>query len=195
VGLGDVHPLKAVGILSPADAPSMRGKLPDALLSAQCRAPASERLCEDADTASAEAAVDPNLTTVMLRNLPNNYTRDMLVQLLDDHGFAAHYDFLYLPVDFGRRAGLGYAFVNMISVEEAQRVRSCLEGFRQWSLPSSKVCSVGWSSLCQGLAANIERYRNSPVMHRSVPDEFKPLLLVEGRPVPFPQPTKKVRRP
>ena len=29
-----------------------------------------------------------------------------------------------------------------------------------------KVCRVTWSGPHQGLAAHVERYRNSPVMHR-----------------------------
>ena len=46
-------------------------------------------------------------TTVMLRNIPNNYTRDMFLALLDHHGFAGRYDFAYLPCDFYRDANLG----------------------------------------------------------------------------------------
>merc|ERR1719461_2657977 len=58
-------------------------------------------------------------TTLMLRNLPLDYTRDMLLQLLDKEGFAGKYDFIYLPVDFKTRAGLGYAFLNMVRATDA----------------------------------------------------------------------------
>merc|ERR1719367_2096902 len=44
-------------------------------------------------------------TTVMLRNLPLDHTRDMLLHLLDTKGFAGMYDFIYLPMDFKTRAG------------------------------------------------------------------------------------------
>ncbi|CAE7873848.1 ML5 [Symbiodinium sp. KB8] len=40
---------------------------------------------------SAEASCK---TTVMLRNLPNNYTRDMLLELLDERGMEGRYDFV-----------------------------------------------------------------------------------------------------
>eukprot|EP00913_Durusdinium_trenchii_P034625 g32394.t1 len=53
-------------------------------------------------------------TTVMLRNLPNNYTREMFLEMLDSEGFRGSYDFVYLPCDFHRKANLGYAFVNMV---------------------------------------------------------------------------------
>ena len=41
---------------------------------------------------------------VMLRNLPNNYTRDMFLSLLDEQGLSGLYDFVYLPMDFCRDA-------------------------------------------------------------------------------------------
>ena len=82
---------------------------------------------------------------MMMRNLPNNYTRpvsacaalqqaartkwlcrSMLLQLLDSRDFAGQYDFLYLPIDFTRRANLGYAFVNLVSEDrQLSRVLWC----------------------------------------------------------------------
>mmetsp|Transcript_123450 Transcript_123450/g.343894 ORF Transcript_123450/g.343894 Transcript_123450/m.343894 type:complete len:384 (+) Transcript_123450:49-1200(+) len=134
-------------------------------------------------------------TTLMLRNVPNDYTRGMLLQLLDASGFAGRFDFVYIPMDFAKMAGLGYAFVNMVSAADAERAHMVLEGFRQWSVPSSKVCHVGWSDACQGLEANIQRFRNSPIMHSRVPDDCKPAVFALGLRVPFPRPTRKLRKP
>lgn len=39
----------------------------------------------------------------------------------------------------------------------------------------------------------MERYRNSPVMHESVPDEYKPVILQNGLRVNFPEPSKAPR--
>lgn len=40
------------------------------------------------------------MTTVLMKNLPNPFTRDDLIELLDTHGFAATYDLVYVPVSY-----------------------------------------------------------------------------------------------
>jgi len=134
-------------------------------------------------------------TTVIMRNIPNNYTRDMLLELLDSEGFACNYSFVYLPIDFNTQAGLGYAFIDLVSPEWAQAFWSHFEGFRGWLLPSEKVCCLNWSCPLQGLEAHIERYRNSPVMHPSMLDEWKPVLFCNGERLVFPPPTKLIKAP
>jgi hypothetical protein len=134
-------------------------------------------------------------TTVMIRNMPNNYTRDMLLELVDSIGFAGTYDFAYLPIDFNSQAGLGYAFINFATVADAQNAFERFEGFSNWKVPSEKVCTVTWSSPTQGLAAHIERYKNSPVMHHSLADQWKPVLFQQGMRVAFPPPSKPIKTP
>lgn len=134
-------------------------------------------------------------TTVMLRNLPNNYTREMFLGMLDEHGLEGLYDFVYLPCDFSRDANLGYAFVNLVDGAAVDRAWKIFNGFSAWSLPTAKVCQVGWSGPHQGFKAHVERYRNSPVMHKSVPDTYKPVIFKNGVRKPFPRPTKKVKAP
>merc|ERR1719343_678913 len=133
-------------------------------------------------------------TTVMLRNLPDGMTHRKLLELLDSHGFAGKYDFAYLPVSFDTLAAMDFAFVNMTTPEDAQSIRAHFEGFR-WHAPSTAACRVVWNDKQQGLSALVERYRNSPVMHESVPDECKPIILTGGRRVPFPPPTQKIKAP
>jgi|Transcript_83061 hypothetical protein len=135
-------------------------------------------------------------TTVMLRNLPNMYTREMFIDMLNSEGFAQEYTFVYLPIDFKTHAGLGYAFVDMTSPDEALRLRQHFEGFSQWILASEKRCTVSWSHPDQqGFSAHVERYRNSPVMHKSVPEEWKPVLFSAGERISFPRPNRKIRAP
>jgi len=134
-------------------------------------------------------------TTVMLRNLPNNYSRDMLLELLNQQGFAGKYDFLYLPMDFGSTASLGYAFVNLVSAVDVPQFWKTFEGFSEWVIPTKKHCKISWSHPVQGLQSNLDRYRNSPVMHPDVPDAYKPARFDCGARVQFPPPTKKLKLP
>jgi len=145
-------------------------------------------------TAGSTKEVAPR-TTLMLRNLPNNLSRTDLICLLDEQGFAGRYDFLYLPIDFRTHVALGYAFVNMVTPLDAMRLREHLDGFSSWVVPSAKACNVSWSQPHQGLEEHVARYRNSPLMHECVPDEYRPVLLSGGARVPFPPPTKKIKAP
>merc|ERR1711904_185985 len=79
---------------------------------------------------------EPHYTTIMLRNLPNDYTRDMLLELLDLEGFIGGYDFLYLPMDFKKQSNLGYAFVNLLTHEDALDAWNRLQGYQNWKVPS-----------------------------------------------------------
>lgn len=131
----------------------------------------------------------------MLRNIPNCYSRSLLLELLDEHGFKGSYNLVYLPIDFNTSCGFGYAFVNFVDTESAEAFMSKLQGYQSWATPSDKVLDVTWSNAHQGFEAHVERYRNSPMMHETVPDELKPVIFVSGERVPFPQPTKKPRAP
>jgi hypothetical protein len=141
------------------------------------------------NSAAAASAVQPvengpvNYTTVMLRNIPNKYTQDMLVkQLCQD--FRGEFDFVYLPIDFKNRCNVGYGFINFRTVEACDKfvtsfngvdVRKCLPG-----LNSRKVAEVTPARV-QGLEENVRRLRNSPVMNELVlHPEWMPLLLSEG---------------
>jgi len=103
----------------------------------------------------------------MLRNIPNKYTRDMLLDRLDKDGFKHDIDFAYMPVDFKHKCNMGYAFLNFRSEEACTRFaaqyhladsRLKLPGFN-----SSKVCEVSAAN-CQGRDENVMRLLRSPVM-------------------------------
>jgi len=136
-----------------------------------------------------------SLTTVMLRNVPNGYTRGVLLEMLNTHGFEGRYDFVYLPMDFRNGVNLGYAFVNLLAHQDAESLTDKLQGFSEWETESDKVCEVSWAHPHQGLREHVERYRNSPVMHSTMPDEYKPMLFRNGVLQPFPQPTKAIKAP
>ena len=134
-------------------------------------------------------------TTVMLRNIPNNYTRWMLKLLLDRLGFRAYYNFIYVPIDFWRCAGRGYAFINFVNKAHALHFWNNFNNFSDWGIPSKKRCILAWSYSAQGLRANIELHRNNSVMHRAVPDVYKPMLLEKGEVVALPDPSISLKAP
>jgi RNA recognition motif-containing protein len=117
----------------------------------------------------------------------------MFLDMLDLECLAGEYDFVYVPVDFKTGSGLGYAFVNFTSHEEALRAWDLLDSYNDWLVPSVKVCDVCWSNPVQGLKANVNRYRNSPVMHHKVPDSYKPAMFSNGVEVEFPAPKKPIK--
>lgn len=139
--------------------------------------------------------VSTERSTLMMRNIPNNYTRDMLLELLDAEGFQGRYNFVYLPIDFQRLSGIGYAFVNFETSRDAEEAKETFQGFSDWKISSNKTCAVSWGEPLQGLQSHVDRYRNSPLMHADVPDQYRPVLLKDGIRQPFPEPTKRIRPP
>jgi len=131
----------------------------------------------------------------MLRNLPKGFSCNQLIHLLNVQGFKAEFDFVYLPMDFQKQMGLGYAFVNLVNWKVAERARQHFQSFCNWGVESDQVCETLWSDAQQGLAANIERYRSSPVMHESVPEVYRPIIFSRGVKIQFPPPTKKIQAP
>ncbi|KAF4694827.1 hypothetical protein FOZ62_015232, partial [Perkinsus olseni] len=125
-------------------------------------------------------------TTVMLRNIPNKYTQRMLLEVLAEEGFADKVDFFYLPIDFRNKCNVGYAFINLCSHEYALQFMNVFHHYKLTAFNSLKVCETGFARI-QGLQANINHYRNSPVNEVSIP-EYRPLLFSNGKEVPFPQP-------
>jgi len=127
---------------------------------------------------------DDNYTTVMLRNIPNKYTREMLVKELRVQGFTGKYDFLYIPTDFANDANPGYGFINFRTNAarsmfeqkfNGQSVQDVLPVFK-----SSKVCEVTRAKH-QGLQENVDRLMTSPeLMARlAVRQDCTPLMFDE----------------
>ncbi|CAJ1400466.1 unnamed protein product [Effrenium voratum] len=131
----------------------------------------------------------PGYTTVMLRNIPNRYTRDMLISRLDK-GYEGEYDFVYLPIDFSSRCNVGYAFINFRTPPAAQRfisefhgakTKHCLPGFG-----SAKIAEVSYARV-QGREQNMDNLRDEKFIEKlnDRPD-WQPLFLDDaGKEIPF----------
>ncbi|CRH00904.1 RNA-binding protein mei2 homologue, putative [Plasmodium relictum] len=125
-----------------------------------------------------------HLTTVMLRNIPNKYTQNMLMDVMNEH-FKGLYDFFYLPIDFRNKCNVGYAFINFIHPHYAELFIKFFNNYKLNAFKSNKVCSVTWGRV-QGLKANIEHYRNSAIMTIPIP-QYKPILFQNGIAVSWPE--------
>lgn len=136
-------------------------------------------------------------STVIMRNIPNKCSRSQLLALFEKAGFKEDLAMIYLPIDFSTQAAFGYAFIILTSSESAVRFLQHFNGFSEWECKcaAEKICSVSWCAEHESLDVHIERYRNSPVMHETVPDSYKPVLFSAGERVPFPSPTKRIRKP
>jgi len=118
-------------------------------------------------------------TTVMLRNIPNRYSRDMLIERLNQ-SYQGQVDFVYLPIDFNSKCNVGYAFINFrtpavagMFVQEfhGKKTKSVLPGFT-----SAKVCEVSYARV-QGRDANMENLRDEKFIEKlNERPEWQPLF-------------------
>lgn len=128
-------------------------------------------------------------TTLMVRNIPNKYTQQMLLAEINvnHHG---KYDFFYLPIDFKNKCNMGYAFINFI---DASSIVSFYQEFdsQKWTnFNSEKVCAISYARL-QGKQAMITRFQNSSLLEKH--ESYRPLVFFssgpnQGKPEPFPSP-------
>jgi protein phosphatase 1 regulatory subunit 42 len=83
---------------------------------------------------------------VMVRNIPNKYNQQLLLDLFDRE-FHTKYDFFYLPIDFRNKCNVGYSFINFV---EPMVIVSFYEAFngKGWErFNSSKICEVTYARI------------------------------------------------
>eukprot|EP00270_Netrium_digitus_P013142 TRINITY_DN4343_c0_g1_i1.p1 TRINITY_DN4343_c0_g1~~TRINITY_DN4343_c0_g1_i1.p1 ORF type:complete len:183 (-),score=17.75 TRINITY_DN4343_c0_g1_i1:271-819(-) len=126
----------------------------------------------------------------MIKNIPNKYSQSMLLDLLDAHcrhcnsqlsesgGSSSAYDFVYLPIDFKNRCNLGYAFVNMTSVEGTLRLYRSFHAHHWEAFNSRKICQITYARV-QGRAALQEHFRASRFECES--EDYLPLVFIPPR--------------
>jgi len=107
---------------------------------------------------------DETPTTMMIRNVPGRYSQNDLMMDLQDLGFAGTYDFLYIPMDKGTAANVGYAFINFVDHNYAKMCMESFEGYRftRHQRSSKKVATVSVAHL-QGLEKNMQHYEKAAV--------------------------------
>jgi len=115
-------------------------------------------------------------TSLMVRNIPNKYTQQML---LSEFAAAGHgtdkMDFFYLPIDFKNKCNRGYAFVNFVDYRD---IIPFFDEYnkRGWKrFNSDKICDITYARI-QGKAAMLKRFQNSQLMEKD--DEYRPQVFV-----------------
>lgn len=117
------------------------------------------------------------ITTLMVRNIPNMYTRSMLMEELDSLNFQGEYDFIYLPMDKSTQWNVGYAFVNFSSPSVAMRCAKEMTSytFKRYDHGSGKVAQISIAHI-QGLQRNLDYYSNTAVQCARI-QTYRPLVL------------------
>lgn len=135
-----------------------------------------------------------NRTSLMVRNIPNKYTQQMLLSEFTEHGHGpGSIDFFYLPIDFKNRCNRGYAFINFVDYRDILTFHRRYYGKHWRTFNSDKICDITYARI-QGKSAMLKRFENSALMEKD--DEYKPLVFVshgadKGTRLPFPDPSTK----
>lgn len=128
-------------------------------------------------------------TSIVVKNLPPSFNIARLLTALDE-GFQGRYNAAYLPWKFKANRIFGYAKVDFVSHEDADRFKNEFRSFAIWG-PDHEV---HWGDI-HGKDEWLREYQNSDIMHPRVPNEMKPLLFEDGVQVNFPLPTKAIEMP
>lgn len=112
-------------------------------------------------------------TTIMMRNIPNQYGARELLNELWRRGFGRCLDFFYLPIDFTTKKNKGYAFINLIDAESARQFRADFDK-NLMTVYRSRPVEVS-ASVTQGFVANVEWYLRRRV--RPLNPWARPLLI------------------
>ncbi|PRQ23953.1 putative RNA recognition motif 2, nucleotide-binding alpha-beta plait domain-containing protein [Rosa chinensis] len=102
---------------------------------------------------------DGDGTTVMIRNIPNKYSRDLLMTFLDKHcanenrksdggeESESAFDFLYLPIDFWTGMNKGYAFVNFTKPKAVWKFYLAAHSQTWDSFHSNKIREIAYARI------------------------------------------------
>jgi len=100
----------------------------------------------------------PGATTLMVRNIPEPCTNEMLLEAWPVDGT---WDFLYVPMTAGGKSALGYAFINFISEEHASAFAARWQGARLPHFVTGRRMKVKMADV-QGFEANVDVVRRKP---------------------------------
>lgn len=98
-------------------------------------------------------------TTCMIRNIPNKYNQQMLIDLIDET-HRGEYNFIYLRMDFKNKCNVGYAFINFINPLSIISFGRRMIGLKWPHFNSDKICHLTYARI-QGLSDLMDKFRYS----------------------------------
>jgi len=98
------------------------------------------------------------VTTLMIRNIPAQFTMWQFVDEINNQGFKGLYDYYYQPVDYQTRTQRAFAFVNFVSPDIANFFKIRFNGKRLGPFQWEDEPIIVLPALEQGLEANTVSY-------------------------------------
>ena len=111
-------------------------------------------------------------TTVMIKNIPNKFTRDLLLNIVDQN-FKGAYDLFILPTDVNRYKNFGYAFINFTCSYYIPYFYFLFNGKKWSSTNSVKICEITYSKI-QGRNNLLSHYSNKIVFRNEEAKKYNP---------------------
>ena len=128
-------------------------------------------------------SLEDRRTTIMIKNIPNKFTRELLVSTIDQN-FKGTYDLFILPTDGNRNKNFGYSFINFLSSYFIPYFYFMFNN-KKWSgTNSKKICEITYSKI-QGKANLITYYASKIIYYNNniqnvnneqkyiIPNEYK----------------------
>ncbi len=110
-------------------------------------------------------------TTIMIKNIPNKFTREMLISIID-YKFKGCYDLLIFPQDANKCKNFGYGFINFIHPFYIPYFYFLFD-HNTWSgTNSQKICELSYSKI-QGKNQLLKHYPNKIIYVNIEGEKFK----------------------
>lgn len=120
-------------------------------------------------------------TTVMIRNIPHEYTQEQFIQEVSETMGSPHlFDFFYLPPNLQDDCNMGYAFINFLDAAAAQHAVRSFSNYQFKIHPSKKVAKVSPAHI-QGLENNLRHLQDRAVVLSNHPSS--PVVMWKGQKV------------
>jgi hypothetical protein len=113
-------------------------------------------------------ALEDKRNTIMIKNIPNKFTREKLLELINKN-FKGTYDLFILPKDGNKNRNFGYAFINFLSSYSIPYFYKTFNGKKWVDTNSKKICEITYSKI-QGRNELISHYPNKIIYFNDIQD-------------------------